>query len=400
MEDSENRVASLFIVPPVELLVGVVLFFAVLFRQKDLAILAFVVLGVGQGARFWSRFSLAAVKCTCCVDKKIVFPDETVTLKMTVENAKFLPVWLKVTMRLVEGLRLPSQEMPGSEEIGLLWYQRAGFEHRLVASRRGVHRIGPARIVAGDLFGFFRREKKETEELDVIVYPRLVPLKCMTFPRNDFFGLPGRKSPVQDPVYILGTRDYQHRQPARYIHWKASARYNRLQEKIFEPSKQEKVLLLVAVDRFEEENALEPFERMIEAVASLAVHFYEVKCSVGFMTNGLVHQGPSILRVGRDSTTPSSILDILARLDIHRVRSPGEMLHNSSVLPWGLSCVYFSYQRPEAQSGVERFFQHAKIPVTYILCDPESDVDKDLQDMGRSAYRLDEIRVVGAAGKP
>jgi uncharacterized protein (DUF58 family) len=319
---------------------------------------------------------------------------------VSVQNAKFLPVWLRVTVPLEEALRLSFQEKPAksvSEETGLLWYQRAGFEHRLIGLRRGVHHIGPPGIVAGDLLGFFPREKKQTGKLDVIVYPRLVPLKHISFPRNDLFGVPGKKSPVQDPVYILGTRDYQHRQPARFIHWKASARYNRLQEKVFEPSKQEKILLLVDVGRFEEKGARELFEQMIEAVASLAVRFHQAKCSVGFITNGFVHQGPSILRVRRDSTTPSSILNILARLDIHQARSLAEMLDNGSMVPWGVSCVYFSYRRSDALSGVERCLQNGKIPVTYIFCDPGTDVHKNQKHKGQRVYRLDEIRALEAA---
>ncbi|MBW1691959.1 MAG: DUF58 domain-containing protein, partial [Deltaproteobacteria bacterium] len=49
---------------------------------------------------------------------------------------------------------------------------------------------------------------------------------------------------------MLGTRDYQNWRPARHIHWKASASHNRLQEKVFEPSEQEKVLLAVEVSQF------------------------------------------------------------------------------------------------------------------------------------------------------
>jgi uncharacterized protein (DUF58 family) len=403
MEDRENGVASLFIVPLVEFLVGIVLFSALLFHQTDLAFIAFVALGIGLGARLWSRFSLAGIECTCSVDKEIVFPDETLTLNVTVQNSKFLPVWLRVTVPLGEALRVSSQEKGGasvSGQTGLLWYQRAGFEHRLVALRRGVHHIGPPGIIAGDLLGFFPREKKATGKRDVIVYPRLVPLKGMSFPKKDFFGVPGSKSPVQDPVYILGTRDYQHRQPARYIHWKASARYNRLQEKVFEPSKQEKILLLVDVARFEEKGARELFEQMIEVVASLAVRFHEAKCSVGFMTNGVVHQGPSILRVRRDSTTPASILNILARLGIRQARSLGEMLTNGSALPWGLSCVYVSYRLPEVSSGVERYFSNQKIPVAYILCGPSSNFDKNRKHGGKRIYLLDDIRTVEVVENP
>ena len=45
--------------------------------------------------------------------------------------------------------------------------------------------------------------------IDVIVYPRLVPLTPVRLPRRELFGIPGAKSPIEDPVYVYGTRRYQ-----------------------------------------------------------------------------------------------------------------------------------------------------------------------------------------------
>ena len=58
----------------------------------------------------------------------------------------------------------------------------------------------------GDIFGFFPREKRTAGDIHVIVYPKLVPLKPLSPPSRNFYGVPGGKSPVQDPIYILGTR--------------------------------------------------------------------------------------------------------------------------------------------------------------------------------------------------
>ena len=131
-----------------------------------------------------------------------------------------------------------------TRESSLLWYQRTHFEWELTANRRGVHQIGPPiswRVTFLPSSPGRRGLKSLTRSLSI---PRLVPLKSFSLPRRDFFGVPGARSPVQDPIYILGTRDYQHGQPAKYIHWKASARHNRLQEKVFESTQQEKVLLV------------------------------------------------------------------------------------------------------------------------------------------------------------
>ena len=75
-------------------------------------------------------------------------------------------------------------------------------------------------------------------------------LAPFNLPKRDFFGVPGGESPVNDPVYILGTSDYHYGRPSKYIHWKASARYQRLQEKVFDSSEQEKVLFLIDVGEF------------------------------------------------------------------------------------------------------------------------------------------------------
>ena len=37
------------------------------------------------------------------------------------------------------------------------------------------------------------------ETIEVVVYPRLVPLKSLSLPRRDFFGIPGAESPVAGP---------------------------------------------------------------------------------------------------------------------------------------------------------------------------------------------------------
>ena len=271
MEAQEHRLPTLFIVPLIQFFVGLLLFIALLHGQRDLTVLAFLVLGMVIGARVWSRLSLSGIKSYSTVDRQKVFPGQTLTLKMSAENAKLLPVWLQIKVPVDGSLHPFSRETTFAKESGLLWYQRVQFQWELTAQRRGVHEIGPAQVKVADPFGFFPREKEAQGSLHIIVYPRLVPLKPISLPRRDLFGVPGAKSPVQDPIYILGTRDYQHWQPARYIHWKASARHNRLQEKIFEPSEQEKVLLVVEVDQFAQNSAGASFERTLEVGASLAV---------------------------------------------------------------------------------------------------------------------------------
>jgi len=391
MEDLETRIPSIFLVTPVLFLVGVFLFIALLNGQRDLTVLTLLVLGISIGAKVWSRLSVSGVRCSSKVDKNRLFPGESLLLHVSAENAKFLPVWLQMRVQVEDALEPSSGEKGLSSECGLLWYQQAQFTWELVARRRGVHHVEPAHMKVGDPFGFFPREKRTGWDIPVIVYPRLVPVKRLSLVRRDFFGIPGAKSPVQDPIYILGTRDYQHWRPARHIHWKASARHNRLQEKVFEPSEQEKVLLVVDVSPFERDKQSESFERTLEVVASLAVQFYQRGCAVGFVTNGVVEGGASLLAMGRSPQHLSSLLEILARLNMKTDGTLADTLYRALELPWGASCVHFSYEQDGDTATAARYFRHKGIPTLYVVSSSRVPRERDAQELGGPLYGLDEI---------
>ncbi len=393
MEALESRVPSLFIVPLMQFLVGVFLFIALLHGQRDLTTLALLVLGITIGARLWSRLSLSGIRCSSMVDTHKLFPGESLVLHVSAENAKFLPVWLQISVPVEGALGFSSGEMSFTSESGLLWYQQARFNWGLVARRRGVYRVGPPHIRVGDLFGFFPREKRTGDDLHIIVYPRLVPLKPFSLPRRDFFGVPGARSPVQDPIYILGTRDYQHWRPARHIHWKASARHNRLQEKVFEPSEQEKVLLAVEVGQFERENASEDFERTLEVVGSLAVQSHQRGYALGLVTNGVVEGGPSALPMGRSPQQLPSILEVLARLKMRAQGNLADRLCRALELSWGVSCIHFSYEQDEATLATAQYFWHKRIPMIFVVCRSCAPLEGDGHPRGGKLYCLDEIRI-------
>jgi len=142
MEAQESRLPTIFIVPLIQFFVGLLLFVALLHSQRDLSVLALLVLGVMGGARLWSRLSLSGIKCYSIVDKGKVFPDEILTLHIRVENAKFLPVWLQMKMPVDGSLNSSSGDTTFTNESGLLWYQRARFHRELVAQRRAYIESG------------------------------------------------------------------------------------------------------------------------------------------------------------------------------------------------------------------------------------------------------------------
>jgi uncharacterized protein (DUF58 family) len=394
MEEQNRGVPTIFVIPLIQFFVGLILFIALLNGLRDLTILTFLVLGLVFSTKLWTRISLSGIRSHSMIDKHKVFPCEMFTLRISAENGKFLPVWLQMQVPITGPIYTASGETTLAKEDSLLWYQRTHFEWKLTAQRRGVHQIGPSHILAGDLFAFFSRERNEEEFHQIIVYPRLVPLKSFSLPRRDFFGVPGAKSPVQDPIYILGTRDYQHGHPAKYIHWKASARHHKLQEKIFESTEQEKILLVVDVDRFVSHNVEEEFENTLEIVASLAVRMEKQGYALGLATNGsMVGGGSAIVPIARNRKQLPAILEVLARL---QMESKGDLigtLRRGLEIHGGISCVHFSYEEDETVTAAEQYFKHRKTPVLFFVCQHRVSSREDSSKVWHKAHCIDDICV-------
>lgn len=394
MEGQDRAIPTIFATPLIQVFVGGLLMIALLNGQRDLTVLALLVLGTAFAANLWARISLSGIQCHSQVDKGKVFPGETLKLKISAENRKFLPVWLQIKVPIPGSIASSSGEKELTKEDSLLWYQKGQFEWELTVHLRGVHQIGPLHIRAGDLFAFFSREKEGEEFHQIIVYPRMIPLKSFSFPRRDFFGVPGSKSAVKDPIYILGTRDYQNGQPAKHIHWKASARHHRLQEKVFEPTEQEKVLMAVDVSHFASHQAGEEFERALEIVASLAVRMDKKGCALGLVTNGRIFGGGSpIVPIARNPQQLPAILEVLARMQMESKGDLLDVLRRGLDLRWGVSCVHFSYEADRTIGPAGEYFRQRKTPVIFFICQPGSIAGKDRPEVWPKIFGLDDISV-------
>jgi len=382
MDSDEDRLPTLLIIPLIQFFVVVFLFIALLNDHRELTALGIVVLTILAGTKIWSRLSPAKIHHETMVDKQRGFPGETFTLSTRVRNDKILPVLAQLTVSFSKDFESIDGPAALKKSCSLLWYQEANLSWHLNALGRGVYRLGPAELRVGDFFGFYSRKPDIATPIEVIVYPRLIPLKPVRLPRRDLFGIPGSRSPIEDPVYVYGTREYQSGRPARYIHWKASARLARLQEKICEPAAQEKILLIVAVDRFLEHRAHADFEKTLEVAASAAVHFDRAGFAVGLVTNGeLKGGGASVLPIGRGTRQIPKLLETLARLQMTPSANLGDILRRGLKLPWGTTGVSMSYDSGESRKEISAFFNHRRGPMVSVVCrlDPPPASDQKLQ---------------------
>ncbi len=198
-------------------------------------------------------------------------------------------------------------------------------------------------------------------------------------------------------IYVFGTKDYQPGRPARGIHWKASARHHRLQEKLCEPAEQEKVLILLDVDQFENEPAMEDFERNLEVIASFVLQMDLRGVAIGFVTNAHVHGGRSkIIPISRNPMQMQVILETLARAKIKkRPDVLTDLISKGYNIPWGVSCLYFAYQISTQTRAAGAFMKHRKIPIRFIVTQrssafemPEGSREENTSFSGFAEYGL------------
>ena len=93
----------------------------------------------------------------------------------------------------------------------------------------------------------------------------------------------------EDRVRPLGVREHQPGDSFRDVHWKASARRQDLQVKIYEPTTSHNLVLFLNVATFARHwHGIDPvrLEKTIGVAASIASHAVDQRMIVGLIANG------------------------------------------------------------------------------------------------------------------
>ena len=393
MEQDLQREPTIFSSRLISILVAILLFIALLYRQNNLALLMLLILLLMISSKIWSRMSLAKVTCSIYTDKERLFPDESLFISTRIANAKFLPVWVRINWPQTRVLGIQNDSADVRQEAGLLWYQQTKFKQELVARKRGCYIVGPSHIATSDGFGFFKAEKQSPQRLEIVVYPRIITLKSVSLPKRDLFGTPGSQSPVKDPVFIIGTQDYQPSRPARHIHWKASARHLKLQEKVFEPSEQGRIMLILDVASFEQNQAEDAFEKTLEVIAALILHLDQMAFAVGFLTNGtLKGSSQSSVPTGRGSHQLASILEMLGRLQLNHREKLKSIVRRTHAFQRGATWAYFCYQQDKTCRELQSYCQPTNNPLVLFTWNLNTSSEENQITTSSDIYAIQDLR--------
>lgn len=331
-----------------------------------LLVITVFLLVVAAISSLWSSQSFKKVSCRLSLAHNRAFPDEKIDLDFELTNGKWLLVpWLEVEAelpyRLVKG---PAITSPLYAKERLRWAtavsgrQRLNWKYTLECKYRGDYSLGPIRLRSGDIFGLFPKEIILPRLKKLLVYPRVVPLEKLGLPLKELTGETGTPRNIyEDLSRTMGTRDYHNDDPLKRIHWKASARHERLQVRQYESTTSLNLLIILDVDSFcqKPEPGEEPFELAVTTAASLAYEANRQTYPVGLTASSV----PGIqLPVSSGRTQLMAILEALARI---QPKSYGALHQHLDEyrrhLPVGTTIIMISYSLSPSLTGLARKLQ-------------------------------------------
>jgi uncharacterized protein (DUF58 family) len=378
----ERRRTALYMIIGISLLAGLItgrtFFFNVTYAFAGLLVFAF--LWSWSGAN-WLRLARQTRARRAQVGRYL---EE----RFTIRNTSALPkLWLEV----YDHSTLPGHR--ASHVLSNLGMRgAASWTVRTLCVRRGEFLLGPLRVVSGDPFGLFEVERKISATSRLVVYPATIPIGDFALPTGL---LPGGDAVRRRTHYITtnasGVRDYVPGDSINRIHWKSTARRDRLMVKEFELDPLADIWLMMDGDRtvhvgeyapseaeaekmpWETSQAVLPpvtEEYSVTIAASLAQFFLQRDRSVGLATNG---QTDEIIQADRGPRQLTKILETLAV-----VRAGGAMPFEQMLtiegdhLPRGATVIAITPSTREGWLGAAQRMLQRGLRVIAVLIDAES----------------------------
>ncbi len=272
------------------------------FRQPLFIISGLLMLLAVTITAVWSHYCLQDLRYRRQLSEQRILFGETVTLSISVENAKLLPLpWLETEDTIARDLEFEGQELRHtlvSNQMVLeclfspRWYERVTRQYVMRGAARGVHVLGPTRLRSGDIFGFTMRETVLSNHQYLLVYPLTVPITRFGLPARHPFG--DRRAPrrlLEDPSQVIGVRNYVYGDSLRRVNWKATARTQKMQSKVYDATTTYTlVIFLNTTTRFDSHYGIHPelYELAVCSAASIADWAIDEGYAVGLHANSIM----------------------------------------------------------------------------------------------------------------
>lgn len=265
-------------------------------------------------------------------------------------------------------------------------HERRRWSAKTPCTIRGKFTLGPASVVSGDPFGIFRLERTLDGTSEVLVYPRTTPLPGFNLPSAE---LPGGQD-VKSRAYhvtpnVSSIRDYQPGDSLNRIHWRSSARANKLMVKEFELDPTAEVYVVLDMQERAHQQLVGPRRRGddapmrmaesteeygVQAAASILRHLLDQNRMVGLVSWG---QHREVITAEREARQLFKMLEALAVLRAHGAQSLAEVLVAESTR-FGRNCTLLIITPALDERWVASLQQllYRGVRAAVVLVDPQS----------------------------
>jgi uncharacterized protein (DUF58 family) len=355
-------------------------FFAILLglilRQDSLLSMFAAMLSVAGISWVWNRYALQRVDYRRSFSERRAFLGETISVTCEMDNRKWLPVsWLRLEDEVPLALTALDDEVQPTTKaetgilVGLMslrWFEHVHWRQHFRCDKRGFYAFGPARLQSGDPFGLFGSFVLRAVQDWLIVYPEVKPVQGLALPPKEPFGDTRAMQRIfEDSSRTIGIRDYCSGDSFRRIHWQATARRQKLQVKVYEPTTSSQVVIflnMATLPKFWQGTVPELLERAISVAASVASCATHERYQVGLLANGCWPESDQPLKVlpSCSSDQLTRILEALAAVSSLPTITIEDLLHAESArLPWGATLMVVTAAVSEELLAVIECLQRA-----------------------------------------
>lgn len=208
--------------------------------------LAYLFAGLLTVAFIWAWFAVRWIGITRRTRTRRTQVGRNLDEVFTIRNRAILPkLWLEVRDHSELPGHRASHVVPAIGPRGRYrWYVQT------LCQARGEFKLGPMTLKSGDPFGLFVSPRKISATSSVIVYPATVSLPKFVLPAAVLSGGdPQRQRTHNVTTNAVGVREYVPGDGYNRIHWRTSARKNKLMVREFELDPLVDVHLLVDLSR-------------------------------------------------------------------------------------------------------------------------------------------------------
>ncbi|MEX3714266.1 DUF58 domain-containing protein [Cytobacillus horneckiae] len=305
------------------------------------------------------------------------FPNDEGQWAIIMEN-KGLPIMsghLKITFNQVvrpidENLNARQEHYEMSIPFSINYKERKEIIIPFITNKRGMAKLRKVELHLPHFFGLGETilQYKYLTKQEVLVYPRAISVKNKSvFLTNKQGESYAKHSLFEDSLSPAGTRNYVNTDSFNQIHWKASAKNQQLQTKIYDRTNETgwNISLNIAVSH----SISKKMEELISSAADLAYFFEknDIQFSVCINIRATNHIPFLYIPAGKGKEHLQKVLELLAIADSH-----------GSIYPYEKMLSYYGRHLQQ-----QPFFLHGGF-----LSDKAASIFHEMNTKGYSIYHL------------